>query len=81
MNQTSLDRKYLDLSEAATRCVLRYCQKFSREENFVVHKNREIKFPGSCIRANFADEWKFRFSILIKNNFIKWKERNGENEV
>ena len=42
MNQTSLDRKYLDLSEAATRCVLRYCQKFSREENFVVHKNREI---------------------------------------
>ena len=42
MNQTSLDRKYSDLSEAATRCVLRYCQKFSREENFVVRKNREI---------------------------------------
>ena len=22
----------------------------------------------------------FQYSILIKNNFIKWKERNGENE-
>ena len=38
---------------------LLYSQKFSREENFVVHKNREIfaifaKFRGSCIRANFT---------------------------
>ena len=29
---------------------------------------------------NFVVGWKFRFSILIKNNFIKWKDKNGKNE-
>ena len=46
------------------------------ELNFVVHVLQQ-----TLREFNLAVEWKFRFSILIKNNFIKWKERNGENEV
>ena len=46
------------------------------ELNFVVHVLEQ-----TLREFNFAVEWKFRFSILIKNNFIKWKERYGENEV
>ena len=45
------------------------------ELNFAVHVLEQISRE-----FNFAVEWKFRFSILIKNKFIKWKERNGENE-
>ena len=36
------------------------------EENFAVHVLEQISRE-----FNFAVEWKFRFSILIKNNFIK----------
>ena len=60
-------------------------------KNFVVYKNRdfcifvELDFAvhvSEQISQEFilAVEWKFRSSISIKNNFIKWKERNGENE-
>ena len=45
------------------------------ELNFAVHVLEQISRE-----FNFAVELKFRFSILIKNNFIKPKERNGENE-
>ena len=45
------------------------------ELNFAVHVLQQI-----LREFNFAVEWKFRFPILIKNNFIKPKERNGENE-
>ena len=43
--------------------------------NFAVHVLEQISRE-----FNFAVELKFKFSILIKNNFIKWKERNRENE-
>ena len=48
----------------------------STELNFVVHGLEEISRE-----ITFAVVWKFRFSILIKNNFTKLKERNGENET
>ena len=40
------------------------------ELNIAVHVLEQISRE-----FNFAIERKFRFSILIKNNFIKWKER------
>ena len=44
------------------------------ELNFAVHVLQQISRE-----FDFVLEWKFRFSILIKNNFTKRKERNGEN--
>ena len=41
--------------------------------NFAVHILEKISRE-----FNFAVEWKFRFSILIENTFMKWKERNWE---
>ena len=45
------------------------------ELNFAVHVLEQISR-----KFNFAVEWKSKFPILIKNNFIKWKERNGEKQ-
>ena len=42
------------------------------ELNFTVHVLEQILWE-----FNFAVEWKFRFFILIKNNFIKWKGKYG----
>ena len=45
------------------------------ELNFTVHVLEQISWE-----FNFAIEWKFRFFILIKNNLIKWKGKNGGNK-
>ena len=61
-------RKFRDSQKPRKFCIF-------EELNFADHLFEQIPWE-----FNFAVEWNFRFSILFKNNVIKRKVRNGENE-
>ena len=61
-------RKFCGSQKPQIFCIL-------AELNFAVYV-----FEPILRECNFAVEWKFWFSILMKNNFIEWKERYGEND-